>query len=149
MCLFFIFIMNFSTLFIIMKNSKPSLPVVVKKSKIGLGLFASQPFKRGQPIVQYTGDIISNKEADQRAGKYLMYVDETQCIDGRARSNIARYINHACRPNCVYYIEDNNEVWAYAKRRIEPGEELTVDYGKEYVDMYIAPYGCKCQDCDT
>jgi len=67
-------------------------------------------------------------------------------IDGSARSNIARYINHSCKPNCEAEIVAGR-VFLRALRRIEAGEELSYDYGKEYFDMYIKPYGCRCAAC--
>ena len=35
----------------------------------------------------------------------------------------------------------------YARRTIQPGEEITYDYGKEYFDQILAPIGCKCAAC--
>ena len=60
--------------------------------------------------------------------------------------NKARYLNHSCRPNCETDIV-KGKVYIYAKRNIKSGEELTYDYGKEYVDDFIKPYGCKCLKC--
>lgn len=123
------------------KRSSPH--VRIGRSSTGLGLFAAKPILRGQCVVEYTGEVVSDDEADKRAGKYLMKIDKKRTIDGSPRTNLARYINHACKPNCVYYLE-GGRVRAYALRKIEAGEELTVNYGKEYVEAYIAPYGCRC-----
>jgi hypothetical protein len=67
-------------------------------------------------------------------------------IDGTPRSNLARYINHSCRPNAVAYVS-GRRVWIWSKRAIEPGEEITYNYGKEYFDDHIRPVGCKCEKC--
>lgn len=64
-------------------------------------------------------------------------------IDGAGRKNLARYVNHSCRPNC-FYKHFKGRVWYVAKRRIEPGEELTGDYGAEYFTYWIAKRGCRC-----
>src|SRR4029079_10017028 len=41
--------------------------------------------------------------------------------------NLARFINHACRPNCYSHILGKT-IWIRAARNIEPGEELTYNY---------------------
>jgi SET domain-containing protein len=115
----------------------------VKKSYAGLGLFANAPFKRGQFLIEYVGPILTCKEADERGGRYLFETNKNRFIDGKSRSNIARYINHSCKPNCEVDIR-RGHILVFAKNKIEPGEELTYDYGKEYFDEYIKPVGCKC-----
>ena len=92
------------------------------------------------PIAKGHTLVIPKKEVD-----YLFDLDEKITIDGSARSNLARYINHSCKPNCeaVHYT-DANEIGIEAKRKIKAGEELTYDYGKDHFNEYIKPYGCKC-----
>jgi SET domain-containing protein len=118
----------------------------VKRSRAGLGLFAVDFFKKGEFVIEYIGERLVGKKADDRYNKYLFEVNSQLTIDGLVRSNVARYINHSCRPNC--------EVRIYAKRvriwtikRIMPGEQFSYDYGKEYFDEYIKPVGCKCASC--
>lgn len=73
--------------------------VVVKRSSAGLGLFASEKIPKEQIIIEYRGDRITSDEADRRGGLYLFNVTKNLVIDGKRRSNIARYINHGCKPN--------------------------------------------------
>jgi SET domain-containing protein len=123
---------------------------VVKQSKpgTGRGLFARVPIARGEFILEYTGRHIPNTEADALSTKYLFELDDTWTIDGSARSNTARYINHACDPNTEAEIVDGH-VLIHACRHIAPGEELTIDYGEEYFDEFIKPFGCRCERCAT
>ena len=122
--------------------------VVVKRSRAGLGLFAARPFKKNERIIEYFGRTITNAEAYTSRSKYLFEVHSRKTIDGMTRRNTARYINHSCRPNCTPEIE-HGRIFIDAKRNIQTGEELTYDYGKEYVDVHIKPRGCRCAACDT
>jgi uncharacterized protein len=121
---------------------------VVKRSNVGLGLFANRDFKKGEHIIEYKGEKISDTEANKRGGKYLFTLNDDWTIDGKGRANIARYINHSCRPNCYPELDDAEEhVNIYAKRNIATGEELTYNYGKQYFDIEIKPHGCRCAKC--
>jgi SET domain-containing protein len=123
---------------------------MVKRSRAGLGLFATQLFTRGEFIIEYTGEHIATEEADRRGGKYLFILNEKITIDGKGRENTARYINHSCKPNAEAESDDDaGKIRISAKRKILPGEEITYDYGKEYWNEYIKPHGCKCTHCLT
>ncbi|HYP50172.1 MAG TPA: SET domain-containing protein-lysine N-methyltransferase [Pyrinomonadaceae bacterium] len=119
---------------------------IVKRSKTGLGLFAAADISKGERIIQYTGKLISNEEADQHRGRYLFTLDSEQTIDGGSRENLARYINHSCRPNADSDVIDK-EIWIVARRKIKAFEEVTIKYGKSYFNQVIKPKGCKCVKC--
>ncbi len=123
-----------------------NLKLKVKRSSAGLGLVADEDIERGSFIIEYTGRILSSKEADERGGKYLFEVNNKKIIDGSGRENKARYINHSCIPNCEIDIK-KGRVFVYAKKNIKKGSELSYDYGKEYFNEYIKPNGCRCQKC--
>lgn len=126
-----------------MKHSHPS--VVVKRSRAGLGLFAHTQFKKGDFIIEYTGEHITHEESDRRGGKYLFILSDDVVVDGKERNNIARYINHSCTPNAEAETdEDAGKIRILAKRTILPGEEICYDYGKDYFNEYIKPHGCRC-----
>ena len=115
----------------------------VRRGLHGLGLVSVAPFRRGERVIEYVGEIVDDAEADRRSNRYLFEVRKDVNIDGSTRRNLARYVNHGCRPNCTDRIVGNRVFYA-ALRDIKAGEELTVDYGKTYYDHYIAPYGCRC-----
>lgn len=119
----------------------------IKRSKTGLGLFAGDAISKGKCVAEYTGRTLSKKEIEKSRSKYLFEVNRTKTIDGSSRSNIARYINHSCRPNCEIRIRAGR-VFVYTLRTVRKGEELTYDYDTEYFDEYIKPKGCKCEKCD-
>jgi len=119
---------------------------VVRRTPIGLGLFAARPYSRGDFVIEYTGTLLPNDEADRRGGRYLFKVNSRWTVDGKGRENLSRYINHSCSPNCIAYTR-GTRIRIYARKRITPGDELSYDYGKEYFDAYIRPRGCGCDSC--
>lgn len=124
------------------KYKKPA-KVSVKKSKTGLGLYAHQDIKKGQFIIEYKGPILNDAQVQAKGGKYLFEISKNKTIDGTNRKNVARYVNHSCKPNTEVDIK-KGRVLICAIKNIENGEELGYDYGKEYYDEFIKPFGCKC-----
>jgi SET domain-containing protein len=118
----------------------------VKRSSAGLGLFAGEAIPKGKCIIEYVGRVISKEEELNSRSQYLFEVTKNKTIDGTARTNTARYINHSHRPNCEVEIY-KARVYVFSKRNIKEGEELSYDYGKEFVDEHIKPKGCKCVKC--
>ena len=120
----------------------------VGRSRSGLGLFATEPIKEGAFIAEFTGQLMSHSDSnfDMVENRYLFEVNGRWTIDGSSRSNIARYINHSCRPNAEVYIR-NRRVKIRAAKNIKPSEEIVYDYGEDYFNVYIKPVGCKCAKC--
>jgi uncharacterized protein len=125
-------------------------PYRVGRSHTGLGLFATEEFKKRAYIIEYTGRRITNKRAEyldsRRANKYLFELNSRWTIDGSSRRNLARYVNHSCKPNAEAELERGRMVFRACKR-IKPGEEITIDYGEEYLEFYFGKHGCLCADC--
>lgn len=121
--------------------------VKVKRSSAGLGLFAAVPMKKRETVIEYVGKRITSAEGDAlENNSYIFTVNAKTDIDGSARWNTARYANHSCRPNCESVIRQGR-VFIVTLRNIQSGEELTYDYGKDYFNDFIKPFGCKCVKC--
>lgn len=118
----------------------------VKRGRSGLGLFTTQSIRKNTYIIDYIGELLTADQADERGGQYLFELNSRWTIDGRTRKNLARYINHSCRPNCETDVK-GKRIIVTAKRSIQAGEELTYDYGKSFWNDYIKPKGCKCEKC--
>jgi len=116
------------------------------RGRSGLGLFANVMFAAGERVIEYTGERISAEEADRRRGRYLFHIDAGHVLDARGREHLARYINHACRPNCEARVV-GLRIFICARRAIAVGEELTLHYGRVYFRAFIAPVGCRCGTC--
>jgi SET domain-containing protein len=120
----------------------------IKRTRTGLGLFAVEPIAKGTRIIEYTGPRITNEEFERREGKYFFGLNSKWTIDGSPRSNIARYINHSCRPNAEALIS-GGRVWIWSRKKIKAGEEIAYDYGKDYFEDIIKPMGCRCEKCSS
>lgn len=128
----------------------------LRRSSIqGRGAFALQRIRKGTRIIEYTGEIITDDEADRRYDDekmdrhhtFLFAVDVNHVIDGARKGNDAKYINHSCEPNCEAVIEENR-VFIDALRTIQPGEELLYDYQYERDgepdESWDRLYACQC-----
>ncbi|MBI4266358.1 MAG: SET domain-containing protein-lysine N-methyltransferase [Acidobacteria bacterium] len=127
----------------------PRLPRIARRrSKLhGWGVFALEPINKNKRIIDYAGELVDHKESLERETAYLargeiwcFTVNSRWVRDANVGGNVARFINHACRPNC-YSETAGRTIWIRAARRIEAGEELTYDY---YTDgERIIP--CRCR----
>ena len=127
----------------------PKRPFRIGRSHTGLGLFAIDEIKKGAVIVAYTGRRISNDAAarlEARGACYMFELNGRWTIDGSTRRNLARYVNHACKPNAEALLRKGGIVYV-ARRKIRPEEEITVDYGKEYFECFLEDKGCGCAAC--
>ena len=136
----------------------PRRPFRIGRSRTGLGLFATKPIEKRTIIVEYKGRRVTNEEADRleaRDSRYMYELNSRWTVDGSARSNVARYANHSCRPNAESDVirgpraqgRKGGMVIVRAIRNISPGDEITYDYGKDYFNGFIKPLGCKCVKC--
>jgi SET domain-containing protein len=122
----------------------------IGRSRTGLGLFATTPIAKGMAIVEYKGRRLSTREAherEQRTGyKYMFELNSRWSIDGSSRRNLARYVNHACRPNAEFELVKGKLI-LYTCKPLAPGDEITCDYGSDYFELFIAAIGCRCATC--
>jgi SET domain-containing protein len=100
----------------------------------GWGVFATRPITKNTRIIDYAGEKISNRESLRREKRYLKQgriwcfkLNGRFARDAAVGGNDARYINHACAPNCYSQVVGDT-IWIRAARNIRKGEELTYDY---------------------
>jgi SET domain-containing protein len=134
--------------------------IQVRRSGVhGKGVFALKPIAEGSEIIEYIGERITWKEALKRHPHdpsdpnhtFYFHIDDKQVIDAASGGNAARWINHACTPNCEAD-EEEGRVFIKALRDIEPGEELFYDYGLVIDDRYTPKlkkqFECRCGSAD-
>ena len=131
-------------------------PYTVRRSAIhGNGVFARRKIREGELIDEYQGERIDWDEANKRAEDahgplnhtFFFSLADGRVIDGGSQGNDARFINHACEPNCEAQ-EDEGKVFIYALRDIERGEELNYNYALVYEERHTAAvkrqFACNC-----
>ena len=127
----------------------PSRSYRIGRSVTGLGLFATKPIKPGAYIAAYRGRRISPEESyrrEARGARYMFELNKSWVIDGSPRWNVARYINHSCRPNAKPVVRKGG-IAIVALRQIERDEEITFDYGSDYLKSFLADGRCRCAAC--
>jgi SET domain-containing protein len=122
--------------------------IVRRRSRIsGWGVFALEPINKNRRIVTYDGELIDHDESYKRETKYLkrgeiwcFTVNRRWVRDANVGGNVARFLNHACKPNCYTQVI-GREIWIRAGKNIKAGDELTYDYYTDG-DKIIQ---CKCR----
>lgn len=130
--------------------------IQVRRSGVhGKGVFALVDLAEDELVVEYKGELIDWEEAldrhphdiSQPNHTFYFNIDENHVIDGGVNGNSARWINHACTPNCASEI-DGNRVFIRTVRPVKAGEELNYDYrlviDERYTPKLKAEYPCWC-----
>ncbi|KAB2005300.1 hypothetical protein ES319_D11G260400v1 [Gossypium barbadense] len=140
---------------------------IVKDVRKGWGLYAAQWIQQGQFICEYSGELLTTKEARRRQQIYdklasddhfssaLLVVREhlpsgNAClrinIDATRAGNFARFINHSCDGGNLSTVLVRSSgallprLCFFASKDIKEGEELTFSYG----EIRVQPKGSKC-----
>jgi hypothetical protein len=109
-----------------------------RRSEIdGWGVYATATIPKNKRIIDYAGERISNQVSLKREIRHMRQgrvwcfkLTNRTAIDAGVGGNIARFINHACRPNCYVTIVKGT-IWICAARTIQKGEELTYHYNTD------------------
>ncbi len=126
---------------------------VLRSPRHGRGVFAEEPIRKGERIIEYKGKRVSWAWASRKyaevEGKpthtFLFHLDDGRVIDANQEGNKARWINHSCAPNC-HAVEEDGHVYIEALRNIKPGEELGYEYNIT-IDERLTPAEKKRWPC--
>ncbi len=120
----------------------------IAKSQIdGNGVFARSLIKRGEFIGPLTGNLIPlmlGRSLVLKSKRIHLWEFDCNPPSSLIITNALKYINHSCRPN-VRFKEKGYSILVYALRRIDPGDELTADYGPD--THHGGKLKCKCPYC--
>lgn len=109
-------------------------PLEVRKSPIhGKGVFATRRIAPNRKLGVYGG------VRTRRNGTYVLWVeyDEGVVVGINGRTPL-RYLNHAARPNAVFYGDE-----LFALSEIQAGDEVTIDYGEDWAQAEPRPRAAK------
>ena len=120
--------------------------ILVKESLIhGKGIFASSFIPKDSVIMKIEGEIISGDECERREEEednVYIFWNGDDCYIDTAQTEKIKYINHDCNYNCDVEEGPDKSIILIAVKEINPGDELTIDYG--YEEIYE---DCSCNSC--
>ncbi len=111
----------------------------------GKGFFATRPINAGEVVTVFGGTLFSQTDiaAGRANNRTLMQVEEGSWLGNRVDEPLGEdyFINHSCDPNL--WMKD--EVTLFARRKIMPGEEVTMDYAMHFADPdWSMKQPCRC-----
>ena len=118
-----------------MRRPKPLPKITRRRSKLhGYGVFAAEAINKNTRIIDYAGELIRNRDSDAREERYLaegciwvFRVNRAWSRDAAVGGNIARFINHACRPNCWFEVAGTDHL----------DSRLAADRGRRRADLRL------------
>ncbi len=137
--------------------------IAARRSPIhGNGVFALVDIPAKIELIEYRGKRLTHAQADRLYANtsdsghtFLFTLNEEYVLDANSEGNIARWINHSCKPNCRALLEEDAEgdprkdrVLIESLRPLRAGEELTYDYGivleERLTARLKAIWACRC-----
>ncbi len=102
--------------------------LAVRVGPRGRGVFATRTFAEGETV-----EVCPTVEISQGGGDLADYLFEST-NEGKflVVLGFGMLYNHSADPNVEYDQEEPSRITYRAIRTIEPGEELTIDYGEEW-----------------
>ena len=98
------------------------------------GLFSDTKFAAGDMVIEFVGEVISQKVSEKReksylqsgiGSSYLFTLDSGFVVDGTKKGKMSRFINHSCTPNVVSKIRDVDgipRIFFFASKDIQTGK---------------------------
>uniref|UniRef100_A0A1I7Y951 SET domain-containing protein n=1 Tax=Steinernema glaseri TaxID=37863 RepID=A0A1I7Y951_9BILA len=133
-------------------KSMPYRYEIFRRKHVGFGCRTLDKIGKGSFVAEFVGEVISKEQAKTRTIQSFMYTsyhhptidDRDTVIDPYNYGNVARFFNHSCNENLLpfrffreYRFVDRPHIGFFAKRDIEHGVELTIDYGLDWWAMNI------------
>ncbi len=105
----------------------------------GWGIRVRSPVPAGTFIMEYLGEVVSDREFKRRmltdyqkdSHHYCLYLGEGMVIDGHRMGGECRFVNHSCKPNCEmqkWSVNGQYRMALFSTKDLASNEELTYDY---------------------
>ncbi|KAL3848867.1 hypothetical protein ACJIZ3_010749 [Penstemon smallii] len=130
---------------------------IFKTKSRGWGLRSRSSISSGDFICEYIGELLQDKEAEQRIGQdeYLFDIsNDSFAIDAAKYGNIGRFINHSCSPNLYAQkvLYDHNDkrmphIMFFATKNIPTLREITYDYNYKIGRVCDVNGNIKTKEC--
>lgn len=116
---------------------------------MGYGVFAGTPIFEGQLLDEYFGELIPPRTAATLVDDdYIFQIRNFAASSAKNFGNWTRFVNHSCRDFNVEAVNDvlggRRTITFKAIRNIQVGEELLIDYGKNYFGDKDGEILCRC-----
>ena len=130
---------------VVVRQPYQKFDVFVRKSEIdGHGVFAAEMIPPRLKIGEIRGEAITCAEGRRRAASLqrimIVEISPRTAIDASKSTDPMRFTNHSCQANARLAIIAGR-IEFYSLRGIEPGEEITVNYGETHHEGKLR---CRC-----
>ena len=130
---------------VVVRQPYQKFDVFVRKSEIdGHGVFAAEMIPPRLKIGEIRGEAITCAEGRRRAASLqrimIVEISPRTAVDASKSTDPMRFTNHSCQANARLAIIAGR-IEFYSLRGIEPGEEITVNYGETHHEGKLR---CRC-----
>ncbi|KAF9281345.1 Histone-Lysine N-Methyltransferase ash1l, partial [Mortierella antarctica] len=120
------------------KHNEDNLRVIWTPQR-GFGIQTMEPIKKGSLVIEYRGEVISQKLCLERMATiykknknfYFLEYEKGEVVDACQKGTNARFVNHSCSPNSQiekWLLNGEMSIGIFASQDIPSGAEISYDY---------------------
>ncbi|KAG0280535.1 Histone-Lysine N-Methyltransferase ash1l [Linnemannia exigua] len=120
------------------KHNEDNLRVIWTQER-GFGIQTTAPIKKGNLVIEYRGEVISQGECHRRMegiyknkkNFYFLEYEKGEVVDACQKGTNARFVNHSCSPNSQiekWFLNGEMSIGIFAAQDIPAGAEISYDY---------------------
>lgn len=120
------------------KHNEDNLRVIWTQER-GFGIQTTAPIKKGNLVIEYRGEVISQAECHKRMegiyknnkNFYFLEYEKGEVVDACQKGTNARFVNHSCSPNSQiekWFLNGEMSIGIFAAQDIPAGAEISYDY---------------------